>query len=271
MPIVHAAAGSHAPGLTAWSDAAPAAQREKLFAAFETVRLEFEAAKPDVLLLLTSEHWANYFEHIGAFCIGRSETYEGPIEPWLKVPKTQVQGDLGLSEALLTQAYGAGYELNYAYEMKLDHGSMVPLHFLTPNMDCKVVPLLFDTLASPRPSAARCVGLGQALKPVLEASQKRIAIFATGGLSHDPGERNHGHIDTAFDATFIERLQRADLKGLASYTDAQIVAAGAGTTELLAWCCLAGIMGERHARLVAYEPVKAWATGVGVVSYAQAA
>ena len=155
--------------------------------------------------------------------------------------------------------------------MKLDHGSMVPLHFLTPKMDCKVVPLLVDTLASPRPSAARCVGLGQALRPVLEASEKRIAIFATGGLSHDPGERNHGHIDTAFDATFIERLQRADLKALASYTDGEIVAAGAGTTELLAWCCLAGIMGERPARLVAYEPVKPWATGVGVVSYAHAA
>ena len=271
MPIVYAAAGSHAPGLTAWADAAPVAQREQLFAAFETVRQECEAADPEVVLLLTSEHWANYFEHIGAFCLGRAASYEGPIEPWLKVPKTKLAGDPDLSEALLARGYATGFELNYAFEMQLDHGSMVPLSFLTPKMDRKVVPLLFNTLASPRATAARCVALGEALRPVLDASEKRIALFATGGLSHDPGERNHGFIDTVFDGEFIARMQRGDLKALASYTDQEIVAAGAGTTELLAWFCLAGIMGERLPRLVAYEPVVPWATGIGVMSYAKAA
>ena len=32
MPIVYACAASHAPGLTAWADAAPAEQKNKLYA-----------------------------------------------------------------------------------------------------------------------------------------------------------------------------------------------------------------------------------------------
>jgi 2,3-dihydroxyphenylpropionate 1,2-dioxygenase len=271
MPIVYTCAASHAPGLTAWADAAPAEQKAKLYSAFETIRDELQAARPDVILLLTSEHWANFFEHVGAFCIGRGETFEGPVEPWLKVPKTDVKGDPKLSEALLERAYASGFELSFSHEMRLDHGSMVPLHFLTPEMQTKIVPLMFNTLAAPRATPARCVGLGEALRPVLEAWPERIAIVATGGLSHDPGERGHGFIDTDFDATFIDRLTRADLPALASYRDAEIMAAGAGTAELLAWLCMAGIMGQTQPRLVAYEAVKPWATGIGIVSYSKAA
>mgnify|MGYP003705096451 CR=1 FL=1 len=100
---------------------------------------------------------------------------------------------------------------------------------------------------------------------------ERIALIATGGMSHDPGERGHGWIDTDFDATFIKRMEGADLQALASYRDSEIMAAGAGTAELLAWLCLAGIMGKTQPRLVAYEAVKPWATGIGLMSYTKAA
>ena len=271
MPIVYACAGSHAPGLTAWAGAASPDQSKTLFGGFETIRAELMAARPDVILLLTSEHWANYFETIGAFCLGMAAAHEGPIEPWLKVPKSQVPGDPELAASLLQQAYASGFELSYAHEMKLDHGSMVPLHFLTPDMDVKVVPLLFNTLSSPRATPARCVALGEALRPALENSPRRIALVATGGMSHDPGELRHGWIDTDFDLTFIDRMSRADLPALASYRDEDLVNAGAGTTELLAWLCLAGVMGATKPRLVAYEPVAPWATGIGIMSYARAA
>jgi len=271
MPIVYACAASHAPGLTAWADAASPETKSKLFAGFETLRDELTAAKPDVILLLTSEHWANFFEHVGAFCIGRGETFEGPIEPWLKIGKSDIKGDPKFAEAILDHAYASGFELSFSHEMRLDHGSMVPLHFIAPDMARKVVPLMFNTLAAPRATPARCVALGEALRPVLESWPERIALIATGGMSHDPGERGHGWIDTDFDATFIKRMEGADLKALASYRDSEIMAAGAGTAELLAWLCLAGIMGQAKPRLVAYEAVKPWATGIGMMSYSKAA
>ncbi len=38
---------------------------------------------------------------------------------------------------------------------------MVPLHFLRPRMDRPVVPVMFNTLASPQPNARRCLELGR--------------------------------------------------------------------------------------------------------------
>ncbi len=272
MTIVYATGASHAPGITAWTEAAPAEQKDRLFAAFEKMRAGFAASKPDVVLALTSEHWANFFlDHVGAFCIGRAEHYFGPVEPWLRVEKSRIPGDPALAEELLTQCYANGFEPSYSHEMALDHGTIVPLHFLMPDKNIPIIPIMFNTLATPRPSARRCVELGKVLRPVLEKSGKRIAVIATGGLSHDPGEIGHGFIDSDFDARFIDNMHRGDLAALSAYSDQELMAAGAGTLELLAWCCLAGIMGERGAELVAYEAVKPWATGVGIMYYPVAA
>src|SRR6266568_4656970 len=103
---------------------------------------ELAASRPDSILLLTSEHWANFFlDHIGAFCIGRGESFEGPIEPWLRVGKAVVPGNPKLAKSILHHCYENGFELSYAEELKLDHGSMVPLKFITPQMNTSVVPL----------------------------------------------------------------------------------------------------------------------------------
>lgn len=267
MPIVYACAASHAPGIRAWTEACPPDQRERLFAGFEEIKSGLAAAKPDVVILLTSEHWANFFEHHGAFCIGRGESFEGPIEPWLKVEKSKYRGDPAMAESILNHCYAHGFEPGFSHEMKLDHGSIVPLSFLQKDAGWTLVPLMFNTLAPPRATPARCLALGQTLRGVLDAAPERIAIIATGGLSHDPGELKHGYIDTAFDASFLERLTHAKLDELAAYSDADLAAAGAGTLELLAWICLAGLMGERPARVIAYEAVAPWATGIGLVSY----
>jgi hypothetical protein len=109
------------------------------------------------------------------------------------------------------------------------------------------------------------------MRPFLDAAPERIAVVATGGLSHDPGERNHGIIDTEFDARFIADMTSADPDRLSRYSDTELLKAGTGTLELLAWICLAGIMGRQKARLVAYEAVVPWATGMGIVSYDRAA
>lgn len=271
MAIVFASAGSHAPGIRAWTERAPKQQVDALFGGFASEREALEQARPEIMLLLTSEHWVNFFEHVGAFCVGRGESFEGPVEPWLRVQSAKIKGDPGFATRLLEHCYGKGFELSFSHEMKLDHGSMVPLSFLTPEMDVRVVPLMFNTLAPPRPTPARCLALGRALRPFLVAAPERIAVIATGGLSHDPGERNHGFIDTGFDARFIADMTSGNPDRLAGYSDADLLEAGAGTLELLAWICLAGIMGERKARLVAYEAVKPWATGMGIVSYDQAA
>jgi aromatic ring-opening dioxygenase catalytic subunit (LigB family) len=272
MPITFACATSHAPGITAWTEAAPAPQKERIYGGLERLRQELDASTTDTLILLTSEHWANFFlDHIGAFCVGRADTYTGPVEPWLRIDKAAIKGDPDLATAILEACYDNGIEPSFAYELEFDHGTMVPLHFLNPGMKRPVVPVFFNTLAVPQPSAARCLALGRVIGQVAARSPRRIGLIATGGLSHDPGERNHGVIDTDFDHKFMAEMATGNLAELGRYSRAQLAAAGAGAFELLSWIALAGALDGRKGEVVAYEPVKPWATGVGMMTFASAA
>lgn len=269
MSIAFACAASHAPGITAWPDAAPVEQKERIYGAFGKLRQNLIAAKPDVLLLLTSEHWANFFlDHMGGFCIGRADHYNGPIEPWLKVNRARIAGAPELAAGLTEHCVDGGFEPMFSCEMDLDHGSMVPLHFLTPDMDLPVIPVVFNTLAAPQPTAARCLEFGKVIGSFLEQQEARVGIIATGGLSHSPGERNHGFIDTAFDQRFMQQMAAGDLEPLGHYTRSQLAACGGGTFELLAWIALAGALNGRKGEILAYEAVMPWATGIGLMSFA---
>ena len=271
MPITFAAAVSHVPGMTAWAEAAPAAQKDRVYGAFETLREELDASATDTLVVLTSEHWANFFlDHIGAFCVGRAEAYSGPVEPWLKIEKVEIKGDPELATELIEAAYDDGIEPGFAYELEFDHGTMVPLHFLAPRMERPVVPVMFNTLAAPQPNARRCLELGRVIGRVAAQSRKRIGLIATGGLSHDPGEKNHGIIDSEFDHRFLSAMAAGDAEQLSRYTRAEFAKAGAGAFELLSWVALAGALGGRKGEVVAYEAVKPWATGVGLMNFTQA-
>jgi aromatic ring-opening dioxygenase LigB subunit len=268
MPISFACATSHAPGITAWSEAAPAEQKDRIYGGFDRLRRQLDDSAADTLILLTSEHWANFFlDHIGAFCIGRAEKYTGPVEPWLKIDKTEVKGDPELAAALVETAYDNGFEPSFAHELEFDHGTMVPLHFLMPSMDLPVVPVIFNTLAVPQPSAKRCLEFGRVIGNFAAESERRIGLVATGGLSHDPGERKHGTIDTDFDQQFLTAMAGGDAERLGRYTRSDLAAAGAGAFELLSWIALAGALGGRKGEVIAYEAVKPWATGVGLMSF----
>src|SRR5215210_4305821 len=117
MPISFACATSHAPGITAWSEAAPAEQKDRIYGGFDRLRRQLDDSGTDTLILLTSEHWANFFlDHIGAFCVGRAEVYRGPIEPWLQIGKSEIKGDPDLATELLEASYDSGIEPSFAYE-----------------------------------------------------------------------------------------------------------------------------------------------------------
>jgi aromatic ring-opening dioxygenase catalytic subunit (LigB family) len=275
MPITFACATSHAPGITAWAEAAPAPQKDAIYGGFERLRGELDASGTEALIVLTSEHWANFFlDHIGAFCVGRAEHYSGPIEPWLKIAKTTIKGDPTLAAEIVETAYDEGVEPSFAYELEFDHGTMLPLHFLNPSMERPVVPIFFNTLAVPQPTPRRALAFGRIIGEVARRSPRRIGIVATGGLSHDPGERNHGTIDSDFDHRFMAAMAQGNCETLGAYRREELAAAGAGAFELLSWIALAGALsgtnGGGKGEVVLYEAVKPWATGVGMMRFPQA-
>ena len=271
MSIVFACTVSHAPGLSAWTERATTEQQKALFGGFDLLRARLEAAKPDHIILFTSEHWTNFFlDHVSAFVIGKAESYEGPVEPWLRVEKKRVPADPAFADTLIAACYASDLEPGFSQELRFDHGTFLPLHYLAPAMNVPVTPIYFNTLAPPQPSPRRAMAFGKVIGEAAENSNARVALIATGGMSHDPGERNHGIIDEAFDREFLDQMRRGDLDALSAYTNADLGARGAGTFELLSWIALAGALRKFRGEVIAYEPVKAWATGMGLMALERA-
>ena len=269
MPIVFACAASHAPGMTAWTEAAPKEQAENFLGNYRKLGARLAASKPDAIVALTVEHWANFFlNSMPAFSIGRAEHYDGPIEEWLRVPKARVPGDAKLAAELIDACLDGGFDPLFSDELLFDHATFLPMHFLNPQMSVPVVPVIINTLTPPMPTTKRCFAFGEFLGRFLNRSEKRIAMIATGGLSHWPGEAQHGKINVPFDKKFLANLISRDFNQLTAYTHDEINReAGSGGHEIRTWIALAGALQSWKAELIAYEPVVPWATGCGLVEF----
>ena len=114
----------------------------------------------------------------------------------------------------------------------------------------------------PLPSAARCAALGAAVAEALADRPERVAIYASGGLSHFPGMYNAGWIDQPLDHWILERLQRNELDALQHLFTFDSDSMRSGTGEVRAWISVAAAM-KRPATIVDYIPAHCTQTGCG--------
>jgi hypothetical protein len=82
VALSFACALGHAPGILAWREAAPAKQRERLYQAFGQLRTRLEAARLDLLVLFTAEHWADFFlDHMSPYYTAARRISQVPSSP----------------------------------------------------------------------------------------------------------------------------------------------------------------------------------------------
>jgi len=188
MSLVFAGHCSHAPGITSRREQAAPALRDPFFAQYERMRVALEAARPDALLLVAGEHFANFFmNNMPAYCIGMAERYEGPIEDpaWLRVPRKAYPGNTDLSRRIIDTVMQSS-DVAYAEEWKFDHGIVVPLSFLTPRADLAIVPVNINCQGPPLTPLRRAYEFGRALRRACDSVPERVAIIGSGGTSHWP-------------------------------------------------------------------------------------
>src|SRR5262249_17301653 len=129
----------------------------------------------------------------------------------------------------------------------LDHGCFSPLSVLCehePGWPFPIVPLQIGVLQSPSPSARRCWRLGQALRRAIESYPQdlRVAIVATGGLSHQVDGERAGFNNTEWDARFLELIEN-DPERLAQMTLAELATLGGfESAEVVMWLVMRGAL-----------------------------
>ena len=250
MSLVFAGVCSHGPGITGRAHLAEPALRDPFHAAFRALGDEMRQARPDALVLVGAEHFGNFFmNNMPAFAMGMADEYHGPVEDpdWLGIAKTRIPGNAELSLRLISEAMQS-VDLAYAEEWLFDHGLIVPLHFLTPHYDLPVVPVNINCQGPPLAPLHRAWALGEALRRAADSVAERIAIIATGGISHWPATPDSGKINEAFDGEFMRRWARNDKTALLSYTDAEVYRdAGQGGFEIRTFIALAAAAGGQGA------------------------
>lgn len=267
MSLVFAGVCSHAPGITGRKDRADPKLRDGLYAAFDRMRLAMEAQRPDALVVIAAEHFANFFmNNMPSLCVGMADNYEGPIEDeaWLGIRRTRVPGSPDLSRKLITEMMNS-VDLAYAQEWKFDHGIAVPLHFLTPRYDVPVIPVNINCQGPPLIPLHRAYEFGRALRRACDGSPERIALIGTGGISHWPATPDSGKINEEWDRRFLDHWINNRKDAMLAYQDDETWrVAGQGGFEIRTFVATAAAAEGSTGELWYYAPIPIFAVGCTV-------
>jgi aromatic ring-opening dioxygenase catalytic subunit (LigB family) len=273
--IVSIIALAHAPGATGWLDKAPKREQDELLAGYARMGKALRKAKPDVIVGVANDHLLNFPpDNIPDWCVGTAARWHGPAEwfrDWVNIKPYEVAGNPSLARHLVRDCGKRGINLAFSDKLEFDDNWSVPLKFLTPKYDVPLVPIHMNCVVPPLPLPERCHAFGQALAASVRAwpEKERVAIMATGGLSHDPGGLKYFDVDEKFDRWFLNLLEQENASRiLREVTIERMIAAGdGGTVELLAWLVALGAAGGRKAKTDFYVPSVALRCGMGGVNW----
>jgi hypothetical protein len=128
---------------------------------------------------------------------------------------------------------GVGHAFSFLYRRILP-GGKIPM-----------VPIMVNTYYPPnQPTPKRCYAFGQAVRKAIDNwhSDKRVALMASGGLSHVV-------IDEEIDAMVIDGLKNKKPEVLYRLPRERL---WGGTSEILNWVALAGAMEDRELQYFEY-------------------
>ncbi len=226
-----------------------------IFAGFEPVRQWLADKRPDVLFFVYNDHVTSFFfDHYSHFALGVGEQYPVADEGGGPRKLPPVNGHPGLARHIATGLAADEFDLSYFQAKGLDHGCFSPLSLLWPHetqWPGAIVPLQVGVLEFPIPTARRCFRLGKSLRRAIESYPEdlKVAIVATGGLSHQVHGERAGFNNTPWDMEFLELLEK-DPEKLTQITMAQYAERGGFEgSEVIMWLIMRGALASKVRKL----------------------
>ena len=269
--LVGSYAALHGPLLVRMWDAVDDPVRSAVTHAFSQLGAGIRDARPDVLVIVSPDHWVNFFiDNYPSVCIGVGDAHLGPPEPWMGAfPHKEFTGHPSFAAHLAATAMTAGFEPSLSHRLKLDHGFCIPLWKSGLAPLPAIVPLIVNSIEPPLPSFARCYAWGELIARAAASypGELRVAVLGTGGLSHSIGEPTMGRVDEAFDRACIERFARAAPDALCEFLETEAPASGNGSAEIRNWMVAHGAAGGRGFELLHYRAIPQWYVGAGIARW----
>lgn len=138
----------------------------------------------------------------------------------------------------------------------IGHGWSFVVKRIMHNEPLPIVPVIVNTCYPPnQPTPRRCYALGRAIRAAIEAwdSNKRVAVMASGGLSHFV-------VDEEIDRMVIEGMEKKSGEILGSVPRERLNSA---SSEIRNWITAAGALEHLNFELIDYVPVVRTPAGTG--------
>lgn len=259
-------------------------------------------ARPDVVVIVGSNHFRGFWlDMMPAFSIGVGQVDSAGEHG---TPKGLQAVDEAFALDLCNGMLAEDFDMAFSTKLSVDHGISHAIQWIV-GENIPVVPIVVNCFAPPLPSLERCLNFGETLAKVLKkiGPGKRVAVIATGGLSHrlpfpdwrkpeseddaflvdswKEGRGNWSEYETRrrqivvnappdlnedFDRQTLELIEQGTLANFPKlYDEDQLVTvAGNGANEIRAWLIMAAALGYKPGKTLCYSPMPEWLTGMGV-------
>ncbi len=269
--LVGAFAASHGPLIVRNWQSVSTADRESVTAAYSELGRRFKAARPDVLIVVSPDHWTNFFiNNLPSICVGVGEMNEGPNEPWLKdFPHREIPGHPQLAEHIVSTALEHDFDPAVSHRLILDHGFCIPLWKAGVEPLPPIVPVTLNDIEPPFPTVKRCYAWGEMLARAIASypGDLRVAVMGTGGLSHSIGEPTMGLVEEEFDRDCMRLFESGKKRPLIDFLTKRLPTVGNGASEIRNWIAAHGAAGGQGFELISYKAIPDFYVGFGVAAW----
>ncbi len=217
--------------------------------AMEQLAEELYALQPDTLIIISPHGLVQP----DTFSIQISEKYYGDFQNFGDLnTKFEFYPDISFINKIKIRAEKKNLPIQLVNESFIDHGALVPLYYLTKNLPkIKIVPMAFSLL-----SLQDHFEFGKYLKKTIGRSNRRIAVIASGDLSHaltPDAPAPYSPKGEVFDKKIIQILKKGDFKKI--LTIEKDLIEEAKECGLRSFTVLAGILDKIicHPQLFSYE------------------
>lgn len=255
--IVSAAAAVHAPQLLSRPPHEELDKLDRSTDALRSLGAVLDETRPDAVLLIGLDHLETFWlEAVPTFTLVVSEQATARyMERERSVPV-----HTELATALLHGVVGRGVDLTYSQDAVLGHAFLTPFEYVLADRQIPIVPMLVNTYLPPLPSPRRCHQLGRAIAEVLADRPERIAVLASGGMSHFPGTARYMAPQFSFDEWILQEVADGRYERLLELSPVQLDEVG--EHELLTWFVALGVIGDQPGTLLSYQELSHHGHGV---------
>jgi aromatic ring-opening dioxygenase catalytic subunit (LigB family) len=233
------------------------------------LRTTLSKKKPDALILVGDDQNENFKEdnlpQMSIYLGSEFYTTEPRDGQRQRTGRYRCHSELAhaLLHGLVERDFDVSFCKSFPQDELLAHAHGPILRRIMPEADIPVVLVFVNALHVPAPSPQRCYRLGEAMRQIVEQrpAAERVAIYASGGLSHFTagypwrfykGPFGYGSISEEFDREALDWMAHGEGEKLAQLTSEDLLKHG--DIEMRSWIVVLGAVGKVPAQVVAYEP-----------------